>query len=191
MGAKAFNDWWSSTLGDVPPLGWVLRERFAPRWVRFHTLPDAKRYADTEQERAEVVHRQVCVAAAVLGDNRPAWFIVPSYEAGGQQSMRLDEAPGLALTRVGDLVVDDDAHTFWAVLVPWEPQVFEPALRAIADDRLRRSGRRRMVRSSRPTMGASTSSPDRPEDGPSWRFSSHPGALGIRSACKRLRAGSR
>lgn len=137
MGAKAFNDWWSSTLGDVPPLGWVLRERFAPRWVRFHTLPDAKRYADTELERAEVVHRQVCVAAAVLGDNRPAWLIVPSYEAGGQQSMRLDEAPGLALTRVGDLVVDDDAHTFWAVLVPWEPQVFEPALRAIADDRLR------------------------------------------------------
>jgi hypothetical protein len=33
----------------------------AERWVRFHSLPGAKRYADTDAERAEILRRHLAV----------------------------------------------------------------------------------------------------------------------------------
>ena len=39
------------------PIGHELHQRFPERWVRFHSLPESKRYADTEDEYAELLHR--------------------------------------------------------------------------------------------------------------------------------------
>jgi hypothetical protein len=47
---------WEEHWPDCPPIGYELRcER--DRWVRFHSLPESKRYPDTEDEWAIVLDR--------------------------------------------------------------------------------------------------------------------------------------
>jgi hypothetical protein len=60
----AWNNWWSASA----PAARVLRDRFPGRWVRFHTLPGAKRYATSEAERVEVLCRYRVLLEASLGD---------------------------------------------------------------------------------------------------------------------------
>ena len=40
-------------------VGWVLRGVVPERWVRFHSLPESKRYAESEDEEAEVLRRHL------------------------------------------------------------------------------------------------------------------------------------
>ena len=41
---------WQSVAGDIAPLAHVLRADLNNRWVRFHSLPDSIRYADTNEQ---------------------------------------------------------------------------------------------------------------------------------------------
>ncbi|WP_425586206.1 DUF3885 domain-containing protein [Streptomyces sannanensis] len=41
---------WESNWPGTLPLGHLLRSAWPDRWVRFHSLPESKRYADTEAE---------------------------------------------------------------------------------------------------------------------------------------------
>ena len=40
-----FKSFWRNHYGECPPLGHRLRDAFVDRWVRFHSLPESKRYA--------------------------------------------------------------------------------------------------------------------------------------------------
>lgn len=53
---------WERERPGEPPVAWWLRS--AETWVRFHSLPGSKRYADTEEEYAEILHRH----RTVLGE---------------------------------------------------------------------------------------------------------------------------
>jgi hypothetical protein len=104
---EPFKDWWSRTVGEVPPLGWLLRDLLHERWLRIHTLPDAKRYAETEPEHDEVLRRQNSVAGEILGNREPCWLVVPTYQAELNQVLRLDEIPGFDLLQVDVQLVDE------------------------------------------------------------------------------------
>lgn len=104
-----------SCFGATPPLGYCLRADHATRWLRLHSLPASKRYADTDAERAEVRHRAFTAAAAVLRD--AIWIVTPAYEL--ETVRRL--APGLTFTPAGRYehpLLDEplDAH---AAPTPW------------------------------------------------------------------------
>ena len=60
--------WDSTWRGDVP-VGHLLRSNYESRWVRLHSLPDGKRYADTEDEHAEILHRHRVVLADLLSNS--------------------------------------------------------------------------------------------------------------------------
>ncbi|MEV6154266.1 hypothetical protein AB0L53_28340 [Nonomuraea sp. NPDC052129] len=47
---------WRSRWPDCPPIGHELRSD-ADCWVRFHSLPGSKRYAETEAEYRTILHR--------------------------------------------------------------------------------------------------------------------------------------
>jgi hypothetical protein len=49
----------------------LLGHRFPGRSVRFHTLPQAKRYATSEAEHAEILRRHHALLAALLADAEP------------------------------------------------------------------------------------------------------------------------
>jgi hypothetical protein len=53
--AAALSIRWADRWGVTPPVGHMLRGR--DTWVRFHSLPESKRYADTTEESDEILRR--------------------------------------------------------------------------------------------------------------------------------------
>ena len=53
--------------GPRPPLSYELRGRFPDRWVRFHSLPDTKRYAASEEEYDEILRRHMTTLSQLTG----------------------------------------------------------------------------------------------------------------------------
>ncbi|MFG2415001.1 DUF3885 domain-containing protein [Streptomyces goshikiensis] len=66
-----FEGAWDSSWPGCPPVANLVRRRYAERWVRFHSLPGAKRYATSPAEHAEILRRHRALLAALL-DDRPA-----------------------------------------------------------------------------------------------------------------------
>jgi hypothetical protein len=130
-----FEGYWTGHFDDVPPLGHVLRRALPDRWVRFHALPGAKRYADTAAERAEVLARGRAIAGAVLGAGA-CWCVVGQVTWADDTVVPLEWWDGEMVTRfsaervmgVDDAllteIADDRAR---AVFVgPERPVVFAP-----------------------------------------------------------------
>jgi hypothetical protein len=55
--ALALTDLWRQRYPDSRPIGDELKYSVNSRWIRFHSLPQSKRYADTEAEYAEILLR--------------------------------------------------------------------------------------------------------------------------------------
>ena len=56
---------WSMSFPDCEPLAHQLRSVFADRWVRFHSLPESKRYPESEAEYGVVMRRHNAVLGAL------------------------------------------------------------------------------------------------------------------------------
>lgn len=48
---------WEQRWPRLRPIGHELRDAEFDRWIRFHSLPGSKRYADNDAEYAEILHR--------------------------------------------------------------------------------------------------------------------------------------
>jgi hypothetical protein len=46
---------WAQRWPRTPPVGHLLRDLHRDRWVRFHSLPDSKRYPDSLEEYATIL----------------------------------------------------------------------------------------------------------------------------------------
>lgn len=57
---------WAGAWGDCRPVGHELRGCLQDRWVRFHSLPGSKRYADSDDEYAELMRRHLTVLGELL-----------------------------------------------------------------------------------------------------------------------------
>ncbi|MEY9904868.1 hypothetical protein ABIA35_001084 [Catenulispora sp. MAP12-49] len=67
----AFNDTWLRSWPGITPVAHPLRSRFPSRWVRFHSLPESKRYATSDAEHAEILHRHHTILAALTRHPAP------------------------------------------------------------------------------------------------------------------------
>ena len=67
--------WWDEHFPDSAPLGYRLRQAYPERWLRIHSLPESKRYADTEEEYAELLRRHNKVATDALGAGSRCYLI--------------------------------------------------------------------------------------------------------------------
>jgi hypothetical protein len=72
--ARALNARWDARWPGSAPIGWQLDRD--ERWVRFHSLPGSKRYADSPDEYAEILRRHNAVLADLQGTLAPARLIV-------------------------------------------------------------------------------------------------------------------
>jgi hypothetical protein len=57
---------WDAACGDCRPVSYELRGCLRDRWVRFHSLPGSKRYAEDEDEHAELMGRHLTVLTELL-----------------------------------------------------------------------------------------------------------------------------
>lgn len=131
--------WWQSEFGEIAPRGHILRSAFGERWVRFHSLPDAKRYAETEAEHLEVQRRHLAVASALFKSGEPL-YVFRAHEAeartrgkarhqlaGRQFREAVAVLPTVATTE------DVDRFLVRVLVSKWKPDFFEAAIRLLAN----------------------------------------------------------
>ena len=122
-GEQGFRAEWEYFRPTAAPIGWVLREAGAEPWLRLHSLPESKRYAENDRERQLIVDRGNCLAQELLGNNEQCWQVaIVSKER----------------SNVGYYRTDDDFNIYLhAAVMIWKTGEQNGHLSAIADDESR------------------------------------------------------
>ena len=133
-----FESWFRERFGATPPLGYRLREDHRPRWLRLHSLPESKRYADNDAERVELRMRASAAASEILPTGSPVWLVSCLFGEEPDQ-LRLSAAPSLVLERAGRYA---DPYLVgpciaYAAQTTWPHRDFEQFVDAIAEDAMR------------------------------------------------------
>ncbi|WP_052336746.1 DUF3885 domain-containing protein [Nocardioides alkalitolerans] len=131
---------WADRYPGGRPVGYELRDRLRSRWVRFHSLPESKRYPESAAERAEVVRRHRDVLADLHAADGELVVVLGSWSP--RPRPRVRERPAFALepTSWRSFVHDRDAggrdwwtHLFVA-LAPAAGAAIDDLLLLVADE---------------------------------------------------------
>jgi hypothetical protein len=76
---KELSKFWESQFGVFPPEAHKLKHEYKNRWVRFHSLPESKRYPENELEYLEVIRRHNVVLRELCGDEGMLLVVLPEY----------------------------------------------------------------------------------------------------------------
>ncbi len=138
---KRFIDEWRGYFGELPPYSHYLRRVLSERWVRFHALPEAKRYAETPEEKAVLLHRARILGNRILKEGQRCLFIsyFPSFdEYPIPYSLKLIDQFRLKYwfnwTYEDDPFGDQEVLGFYGNEVRWIPEVYREALQDAAQD---------------------------------------------------------
>ncbi len=133
--------WWTSQVSEFAPIGHVLRRHFYERWTRFHSLPESKRYAETEPEHQEILRRHLAIASELFVQGEPIYvYRSRVYErklrgkfkhmlAGNQLREKMVRLPtGLDVRNE-----EDGYYCVRALATSWTPAIFARLTRQVAD----------------------------------------------------------
>ncbi|AYV44865.1 hypothetical protein CFHF_07370 [Caulobacter flavus] len=142
-----FQDLWARFHEGHRPIGYRLRQGGAANWVRFHSLPESKRYAETDEERGIILRRQNALAAELFASD-PCWLVQTHWTTPDGVIDVADQNDPFAATRqfnlepafayVDDEDEDDEDPSSWRVhagVTRWTDRVFDELLADIAEDR--------------------------------------------------------
>lgn len=141
-----FELFWKQRFGEVPPLGYELREAFAHRWFRIHSLPGSKRYAETPEEYETMLLRHTAVAEAVLGSDETCWLSLFVADFPDQPDLIAQERADAATLGLTEAYVGLDHGAYrpgedgpvpfrvFAGRTTWNAASYTGWLRAVADD---------------------------------------------------------
>jgi hypothetical protein len=127
---------WRLRFGDTLPAGFLCRQALADRWLRIHSLPLAKRYADSESERCELLRRQNAAASYTLGEGSNCVLFITRFGEKAEWSS-FEEVPlgGRIPEHVLSSGENDEELQFFALPVAWRQGAFDELILAVADDR--------------------------------------------------------
>ncbi|MFI6765159.1 hypothetical protein [Streptomyces sp. NPDC050355] len=133
----ALTELWQRRWPGCPPVGHQLRGPYRDVWVRFHSLPESKRYAQDESEYAIVLDRYNSVLGELFAGTdvyviTPVWTADPDVpphqpDAGYWQSLLVADDP--------DPEFRTYCHLFAARRL-WQRGCVDDLLRDIADDKM-------------------------------------------------------
>ncbi len=130
---------WATHYGAMPPLAHLLRQAGVGGWLRVHTLPNAKRYAETEAEAAQIFHRASEVGDAVIGQEARCQLIVAQAGRARQAAAYQAVRKAFGLLPTGRFNDPDDEDLVWSIYTAefhWSAGTFAPLLHAIAADQV-------------------------------------------------------
>jgi hypothetical protein len=125
---------WEGRWSGIRPIGHELSYAQPGRWIRFHSLPESKRYADTEAECAGILARHTTVMRELTGGIDEVLVVTCSW-SGDQRPVEREpelEATSGAAEHWRSVLTDDS--------LPDEPQwthLFVQSMR-LDDERLSR-----------------------------------------------------
>jgi hypothetical protein len=121
-----------------------LRSAISDRWLRVHSLPHSKRYAETDSEYEELLRRHNQLALEVLGSDEPAVLFLHIWGDATDFPSNFSEfgwAAQLELKSATPTVyptpeVDGPNLVVAGFSIRWSPRAWDSLLRDVADDRL-------------------------------------------------------
>jgi hypothetical protein len=137
-----FEKAWRGFYPSCYPIGYMMRSAGAEHWIRFHSLPQSKRYADSDDEVRTLLHRQNELAREVLGST-PCWLVQTCWETPRGSVEVSDEKVAFSACREFKLsfsfrFIQEDGEVGWNAftrLTSWGDRTFDGLLLAIAGER--------------------------------------------------------
>lgn len=150
MTARDFNDFWVSIYPDTVPIPYTLKHRYPNRWFRIHSLPESKRYAETQEEWTILLDRQNEIITDVLGHSSKVLLVTNRYCWAGDNKIE-EEADTQGFARFNSTPLDAiDLHQLYPddydegqTILPafseqvWQPRIYDELLKVIAQDEAR------------------------------------------------------
>jgi hypothetical protein len=138
-------DNWDRAFPDCPPVGFLLRDAFRSRWVRFHSLPESKRYPEDEAEYQILLERHNTVLGELVGQSPRVVLVTTGYSETPEpvrtyaELEELDPDAKPWRTIVMHTAAPDyyDAPAYWHLFASeceWRPGLFDPLIRLVATD---------------------------------------------------------
>lgn len=136
---------WVSRWPSTRPIGHELRHIGPDHWIRFHSLPESKRYAENDSERGEVLHRHNTVLGELVSRQPTAadesvLVISCGWSDSADTTVRDDELRDASPDSVHwqSLLRDThDGEEFWTHLyvgaVEWSEGVLDPLLNLVSE----------------------------------------------------------
>ncbi|MGW0908680.1 DUF3885 domain-containing protein [Streptomyces sp. NPDC002853] len=134
-GQEALTELWQQRWPSCPPVGYKLRDPYRDVWVRFHSLPESKRYAEDASEYAVVLERYNTVLDELFAGGDvyvifPLWTteaeVPPGHPGAGYwQSLLVMDDPDPEFRKY--------CHLF-STRRPWRHGCIDELLRNVADE---------------------------------------------------------
>lgn len=141
-----FRNYWNNYYPLCPPAAHLIREAYQERWFRIYTLPEAKRYPETEGEYQEILHRHNSLLCDLLPDKCVVFLVTVGYSETAQpavpEHIDLSIFPSiwsmsLAMHQIeGDDADDSRYWHLWVCAHEWRPGSLDDLFHLIADDRI-------------------------------------------------------
>jgi hypothetical protein len=121
---------WRARWPSTPPIASRLRGAYPDLWVRFHSLPDSKRYPEDEGEYAVVLDRYNAVLDELFA-GKDVYIVTPTWsEDSAEPSLQPDGTFWLSVSREE---TDMSKLHLFIVRRPWERGCADSLLRDVAD----------------------------------------------------------
>ena len=138
---QMLDEYWQRNFDHIPPLAHELRDRFRKRWVRFHSLPDSKRYAETDSEWATLLERHNSLVDHLATDECELVLLTTNWTAVRQPTTVPSGLRELNLT--GDhwrsFAKDGEESNWWHLFrtsIIWQPGTLDPVFRLVAENEI-------------------------------------------------------
>ena len=137
------DEYWTHRFDDAPPIAHSFRDSQRDCWVRFHSLPESKRYADSESEWTTLLERHNGVVTALVSDNAQLDLLTTNWSD--------SESPDLPPARFCELQLPtehwrtvamheldgDPDPNYWHIFrssIVWRRTALDDVIRLVADD---------------------------------------------------------
>jgi hypothetical protein len=133
MTKEEFEKFWAENYPETQPINYLFKHNLKSRWLRIHSLPESKRYAQTKEESDALLHRQNSIIDDLIDQNAEINVVVNFIEIDSFLFRMFN------FTNIG-VFVDKDRETVFQSFIfetTWETNGLNPMLIEIADDNLR------------------------------------------------------
>jgi len=91
MTREEFNRLWILNYPDSVTISYLFRNEYKERWFRIHSLPDSKRYAESDKEWRILLQRQNEIITDLLGVDSNVILVTGEYNWGEETTFITDE----------------------------------------------------------------------------------------------------
>jgi hypothetical protein len=123
---------WDKAFSGCEPIGHQLKLRFAERWIRFHSLPESKRYPETEAEFEVLLERFNAVVAGVAQPD--SQLVLLTTEFAWNATSEAPPNPQNCPKYWRSIVVDEAYWHIWTTQFRWQLGALDSLVREVAVD---------------------------------------------------------